>query len=80
MAGDILARMFSWQPGPPMVGAGTLLTLVLLSAALSHFGPNTWEIRYQWRPLSSAALAVLFILCLVVIYGGNQSQFLYFQF
>lgn len=80
MAGSILSRMLTWTPGVLLTGAPTLFALVLLAAAIGHFGPNTWEIRHDWRPAPSLALAVLFIACLTVIYGGNQSQFLYFQF
>jgi alginate O-acetyltransferase complex protein AlgI len=80
MAGSILSRMFTWTPGVLITGAPTLFALVLLAAAIGHFGPNTWEIRHEWSPVPCAALAVLFIACLTVIYGGNQSQFLYFQF
>ena len=80
MAADILSRMFTWRPGILMTGGPVLFVLVILAAVLSHFGPNTWEIRHEWTPLPVAALALLFIVCLTVICGGNQSQFLYFQF
>ena len=80
MAGSILFRMFTWTPGVLVTGARTLCILILVAGAIAHFGPNTWEIRHDWRPAHSLALAALFIVCLTVIYGGNQSQFLYFQF
>jgi alginate O-acetyltransferase complex protein AlgI len=80
MAGVLLARMFTWQGAGVPTGGPVLAALLVLAAGISHFGPNTWEMRHQWRPVPALAWAVLFILCLTVIYGGNQSQFLYFQF
>ena len=80
MAGSILFRMFTWTPGVLITGSRALFVLILIAGAIGHFGPNTWEIRHEWRPAHSLALAALFIACLTVIYGGNQSQFLYFQF
>ena len=79
MAGDILNRMFSWHSGSPLIGASTLLALVLFSAAISHFGPNTWEIRYQWKPLPGAALAVLFFSALPLSTGAISRSFCIFS-
>jgi alginate O-acetyltransferase complex protein AlgI len=80
MAASLLDRMFVWHTGGFLTGMPTLVLLLIVAAALSHFGPNTWEIDHQWTPVPRFAFGVLFIFCLVVIYGGNQSQFLYFQF
>jgi alginate O-acetyltransferase complex protein AlgI len=80
MAEVWFVRMFSWQAGPTSTGAGTLLVLLLIAAGLSHFGRNTWEIEHRWSSAQALGLASLFVLCLIVIQGGNQSQFLYFQF
>ena len=62
-----------------MIGAQVLFAMCIV-AAIAHFGPNTFEIRHQWRPRTAFALACLVILCLASIYGGQVSPFLYFQF
>ena len=81
MALGVLRRMFIWTaPGREPIGWPLLLCVVLLSAMLSHFGPNTFEISHRWRGWSTAGLVVLFAACLVVLYGGHPSPFLYFQF
>ncbi|HEX2033946.1 MAG TPA: MBOAT family O-acyltransferase, partial [Chloroflexota bacterium] len=36
--------------------------------------------RLRWGPAPALALTALFALCLLIIYGGNPSPFLYFQF
>jgi alginate O-acetyltransferase complex protein AlgI len=80
MALKILYRMFSWRAGVEPVGWRLLLAAIVVSAGLAHFGPNTFEISHRWRGVAALALALLFAACLVVIYGGHRSPFLYFQF
>ena len=80
MAGALLGAMFSWQLGAGIVGADVLVAMLGLSAALAHFGPNTFEMRHQWSPSWAAGFAALFVGCLFVLYGSRPSPYLYFQF
>lgn len=80
MAAALLARMFGWYRGTLPVGALTLAALLGLAATVAHTRPNVWQVTHEWRTVPATALAILFVGCLVVIYGGNQSPFLYFQF
>jgi hypothetical protein len=41
---------------------------------------NSWQLEHRWRPAAGAGLAVLFALCLLVIYSGQRTPFLYYQF
>ena len=65
-----------------MAGSGLLLLMILVAGLLAHTGPNTFEMSHDWRPLEVEAfsLAALFLLCLVTMYGGQVSPYLYFQF
>jgi alginate O-acetyltransferase complex protein AlgI len=80
MAVGILARMFTGQDGQLPVGYRVLAPTLVLSALLAHVGPNTFQISYRWPRRAVLAIACLFVICLAVIYGGNPSPFLYFQF
>src|SRR2546423_11404558 len=80
MAATWLSSMFVPHPGALFVGAGSLVMMILLSAVIAHFGPNTFEMKHDWRPAMAGALGVLFLFCLIVITSGRQSPFLYFQF
>ncbi len=80
MASGLLKTMFSWKPGIHIDTWQSLVALLLFAGGVAHFGPNTFELRHQWRPVPVLALGVLFLICIVFIYGGRQSPFLYFQF
>jgi len=80
MATVLLQTMFSVQPGSGISGAAGLLVTLAVAAFLTHLAPNAFEISHQWRPAEALILAILLGLCLVVIYGGLVSPFLYFQF
>jgi alginate O-acetyltransferase complex protein AlgI len=80
MASGILRAMFSWKSGIPLGTAATLTALVFIAAAMAHFGPNTFEMKHEWSPLPSYALGCLLVVCMIFIYSGQQSPFLYFQF
>jgi alginate O-acetyltransferase complex protein AlgI len=58
----------------------TLASLILIAGLLAHKGPNSFEMAHRWRPLAACGLTILFAVCLVRIYGGEDSPFLYFQF
>ena len=76
----ILSRMFTWQAGVDLAGTGTLTAMLVLAGGIAHWGPNTFELVHQWTPQTTMALALLFVLCLFVIYGAKSSPFIYFQF
>jgi alginate O-acetyltransferase complex protein AlgI len=80
MASGLLAAMFSWKRGLHVSTAPTLCSLLVLAGALAHFGPTTFEMKHVWRPFPAVCLGLLFLVCLVFIYGTHQSPFLYFQF
>jgi alginate O-acetyltransferase complex protein AlgI len=80
MASGLLTTMFSWRPGIHLDTGKSLVVLLLISGGLAHFWPNTFELRHRWSPLQAFALGVLFLVCIVFIFGGQESPFLYFQF
>jgi hypothetical protein len=80
MALGLLRRMFSWTPGAIPIGWPILLAVVMVAAGVAHFCPNTFEISHHWNGAVVFALALLFGACMAVLYGGQQSPFLYFQF
>jgi alginate O-acetyltransferase complex protein AlgI len=80
MAGTMLRKMFVFERGFTLAaGAGLAVTLAV-AAALSHLGPNAFELKHEWGGGSRAVFAMLFVLCLVSLYGARPSPFLYFQF
>ena len=80
MAFTLLGTMFAWRPGAEIVGWNVLVALLVLAAAVTHWGPNTFEMRHQWSPSWVAGFAVLFGVCLFVLYGARPAPYLYFQF
>lgn len=80
MAQAQVHAMLTWIPGVSIAQWPFLAGVVAVAAVFAHLGPNTFELRYQWRPRTSIAAAALFVLSIGVIYGGQQSPFLYFQF
>jgi len=63
-----------------MVGASALVVTLALAALLAHWAPNTFEIRHRWSPSWVASFAVLFGICLFVLYGARPAPYIYFQF
>jgi alginate O-acetyltransferase complex protein AlgI len=80
MAAGLLGKMFVWTQGVDVTGWPFLTTLLLIAAGLAHTGPNSFELSHRWRPGVTLGLAALFAICMIVIIGGQQSPFLYFQF
>jgi hypothetical protein len=72
--------MFSWKTGIQMDSGKALVGFLLIAGALAHFGPNTFELPHRWNPAQALAFGVLLLVCMISIYGGQQSPFLYFQF
>ena len=80
MLGTVLSGMFLWHDGAGVVGVTTLLMMLALCTAITQFAPNTFEMKHDWPVPVAWGLAVLFVGCLVLIYGAKASPFLYFQF
>lgn len=80
MAWTLLTRMFHYEAGGLMPGWIGLVAMLIVAAAIAHCAPNTFEIRHEWHPAWSGALAAAYILCLIAIAGAKASPFLYFQF
>ncbi len=79
-ATNLFSRLLWPHSGSWMTGAPVLLAMCIIAGTLAHFGPNTFEIRHQWRPATAFGMVCLVVLCLAAIYGGQVSPFLYFQF
>jgi alginate O-acetyltransferase complex protein AlgI len=80
IAVQILAAMFTWNGlAISSYGFGTV-GLLAIAGVVAHKLPNTFELKHDWRLLPKVAITALFALCIVVIYGGDPSPFLYFQF
>lgn len=76
----LFARLLVPHTGTLMIGAPLLIGMIILAGAMAHFGPNTFEMRHKWRPAAAFGMACLVVLCLIAMYGGQISPFLYFQF
>ncbi len=80
MAGAMFRKMFVFQPGFSMTAGVGLVVMLLVAGWLSHVGPNSFELKHEWGGGATAALALLFLVSMVAIYGAQPSPFLYFQF
>jgi alginate O-acetyltransferase complex protein AlgI len=80
MALTLLGRMFAWRAGAGVVGANVLVGMLVLAAAVAHWGPNTFEMRHRWSPAWVAGFAMAFGMCLFALYGSRPAPYLYFQF
>ncbi len=76
----LISRMLWPHQGLIMAGAPFLMVMLVIAGGIAHFAPNTFEIRHEWQATRIAALAVLVVCCLIKMYGGQISPFLYFQF
>lgn len=76
----IFARLLWPHSGAPLIGAMALGGMLLLAAAIAHFGFNTFEMSHQWQPWATAGLCLLLVVALFLMYGAKSSPFLYFQF
>jgi alginate O-acetyltransferase complex protein AlgI len=80
MARTLLGKMFAPAGAAPFPAITGLSAFVLIAAAIAHCAPNTFEMRHDWRPLAVAGWAWVFAAAVLVIYGGEPTPFLYFQF
>ena len=76
----VLGAMFSWRGYGVFPGWQALCLMIALAGAVAHFAPNSFELKHQWGRPAVVCFGALFVLCMVVLYGGQQSPFLYFQF
>ena len=80
MARVMLEKMFFFQPGFSVVAAAALVLVLGIAGWLAHAGPNSFELKHEWGAGATVALAALFALSLLTVYGAQASPFLYFQF
>jgi alginate O-acetyltransferase complex protein AlgI len=80
MARTLFHSMFLGSGGLTMPWTASLSGMLLLAGVIAHWLPNTFELTHEWRWWQALGLGCLFVLCLFVIYGGDSSPFLYFQF
>lgn len=76
----LLGRLVIPHTGVEIVGSGVLIAMIGIAGLWAHFGPDTFEISHRWSPARALILVLLFVGCLVRIYGAESSPFLYFQF
>jgi alginate O-acetyltransferase complex protein AlgI len=79
-AAVLFTRLFVPHTGVLPTAWPTLASLILIAGLFAHKGPNSFELTHRWRPLAAWGLTLLFAVCLIRIYGGESSPFLYFQF
>ena len=73
-----------------LIGVTFLIAVVSIVQGMNRYmverfantliGANTFELRHRWSPAAVAALACLFGLCLLSLYGSSPTPYLYFQF
>lgn len=80
MARSLLETMFTWKESTLIRGFGPFCVLLAIAAYFAHVAPNSFEIDHEWKPYMVVILGLLFALCLFLLAGGQQFQFLYFQF
>ena len=80
IAAVMLRRMFSFSAGDLFPGAAGLLVVLVISAGVAHFAPNTFEMTHASRPWIVAGLCAGYAAALLAMASGQQSPFLYFQF
>jgi len=80
MARTWLTAMFTWTSGDLMPGAVGLAAVGVVAAYLAHVAPNVFEIKHDWRPLPALGITLAFALSVLMIFRGQPSPFLYFQF
>ena len=76
----LLSRMAIPHGGVEIVGSGILIVMIGVAGCWAHLGPDTFALNHRWSPAKALLLALLFVGCLVRIYGADSSPFLYFQF
>jgi alginate O-acetyltransferase complex protein AlgI len=81
MASAWLSALVSFRPeaGAQQFPLLSLFALVI-AAFVAHGMPNCSELRHPFRLAGPAALATLLVITMVMLYNGQPSPFLYFQF
>lgn len=79
-AQTLFGRLLTPHDGAMMTGVAALSAMLIIAAALAHFGPNAFELKHRWTPAFACGITALFVVCLIRIYGSTNSPFLYFQF
>jgi alginate O-acetyltransferase complex protein AlgI len=77
-ARDWLSALFRWRGGD--APSPWLWSAIAIAAIVSFACPNTFDLSHDWPPLQAAALTMLFVIAIFIMYVGRQTPFLYFQF
>jgi alginate O-acetyltransferase complex protein AlgI len=80
MAARWLGAMVTWVPGDLMPGEVALLVVGAVAAYFAQVAPNVFEIKHEWSRAKAIGLTLAFTLCILLIFRGQPSPFLYFQF
>jgi alginate O-acetyltransferase complex protein AlgI len=75
-----LRSMLTPASGEPLADGLALLAALVVAGVIAHTMPNTFELRHRPRPALAVAMTGMVALCLLVMYTGNATPFLYFQF
>lgn len=80
-----LAKVFSWQGSydtgitlMPIKYRDKFYSICLIGLVSSMWAKNTWQMKFKPSLSMAGIVALLFVICLM--YMGEQSPFLYFQF
>ena len=57
-----------------------LLMLLACAGAIAHLAPNSFELPDHPTPAARLAMVGLFAICMLMLYTGTATPFLYFQF
>ena len=79
-AAAIYAAMLTWRPGLSVTGSTVLIGALAVAAFLAHVAPNAFESGHDWTARQALIRGAAFAASVLVIIGGQNSPFLYFQF
>ena len=80
VASTLLTRMFVPSSSAPLTNGGVLLMLLACAGAIAHLAPNSFELPDHPTPAARLAMVGLFAICMLMLYTGTATPFLYFQF
>ncbi len=76
----MFGRMLRPTVAEPTANQFALVLMLALAALIAHWLPNTWKLRHGWAPAPTVGLAAMLLMVMAVLYAGQPSPFLYFQF
>ncbi len=76
----LLTSMFGLAGAESIAAPLPLVALTIGAVLFSWFARNTWQVDMQLTPRRAVGLGLGFLASLVVLLGGENSPFLYYQF